>query len=179
MELVNKDYEIRKDGVTLGGNPMDVRGKMLAIGDTAPNFDLVAIDMSQKSLDDYAGKIKILNIVPSLDTSVCDAQVRHFNTEATALDDDIVVLAVSADLPFAQKRWCGAAEIENVETLSSHKDMKFADDYGTHILNLRVNQRAVIVLDKDNKVVYTEYVPEVGQQVNFDAALEAARAIAN
>jgi thioredoxin-dependent peroxiredoxin len=171
------DYEIRKDGVTLGGNPMDVRGKMLQVGDTAPNFELVATDMSRKSLDDYAGKVKILSIVPSLDTSVCDAQVRHFNEEATALEDDIVVLAVSADLPFAQKRWCGAADVEDVEALSSHMDMQFADDYGTHVLPLRVNQRAVIVLDKDNKVVYTEYVPEIAQQVNFDAALEAARSV--
>ena len=169
------EYEIRTGGATLGGNPLDVRGTMLAVGDKAPDFEMVATDMSRKTISDYEGKVKILSIVPSLDTSVCDAQVRQFNEEATALDDDIVVLAISADLPFAQKRWCGTAGVDNVDCLSTHMDMKFSDDYGVHVVGSRINQRAVIVLDKDNTVAYTEYVTEIGQQVNFDAALKVAR----
>lgn len=171
-------YEVRQGAVTLDHKiRFDVRGTELKIGDDAPDFKMIATNFHPKTLADYNGKIKILSIVPSLDTNVCDAQVRHFNEAATSLDDDIVVIAVSADLPFAQIRWCGAAGIENVETLSTHMDMQFSDDYGVHVLQARYNQRAVIVLDKNNKVVYTEYVPEISQQVNFEAALEAARSI--
>lgn len=170
------DYEIREGGATIRGNPLKVRGTMLKAGDKAPDFQLVATDMSTKSLSDYAGKIKILSVVPSLDTSVCDAQTRRFNQEAVELDEDIVVLTVSADLPFAQKRWCAAADVDRVETLSSHKDMQFSDDYGLHVLDWRVNQRAVIVLNANDEVTYAQYVTEIGEEVNFDAALEAARA---
>lgn len=169
------DYEIRKGDVRLGRNPLDVRGSRLSIGEIAPNFDLIATNMSHRTLSDYDGKIKILSILPSLDTSVCDAQTRRFNEEAAGLDDNIVILTISADLPFAQKRWCGAAGVDRVECLSTHMDMKFSDDYGVHVLQSRINQRAVIVLDRENKVVYTEYVSEIGQQVNFDGALRAAR----
>ena len=172
-------YEIRKDAFFLGKMTFDVRGDMLEIGDTAPDFKMVATNFQEKTLDDYVGKIKIISIVPSLDTSVCDAQTRRFNEEATALSDDIVILTVSADLPFAQRRWCGAAGVENVECLSTHKDMRFSDDYGVHVLSQRYNQRAVIVLDKDNTVVYTEYVYDISQTPNFTEAIKAAKQIAS
>ena len=170
-------YEIRKDAITLRGNPMDVRGSILNVGDAAPDFLLVATNLTKKTLADYEGKVKLISVVPSLDTGVCDAQTRHFNEEASALSNDIVVLTVSSDLPFAQKRWCGAAGVERVETLSTHKDMQFSDDYGVHMLEWRANQRSVFVVDKDNKVTYCEYVPEVTSQVDFDAALNAAKSI--
>ncbi len=170
-------YEIRKDAITLRGNPMDVRGSTLNVGDAAPDFLLVATNLTKKTLADYEGKVKLISVVPSLDTGVCDAQTRRFNEEASALSADIVVLTVSSDLPFAQKRWCGAAGVERVETLSTHKDMQFSDDYGVHMLEWRANQRSVFVVDKDNKVTYCEYVPEVTSQVDFDAALNAAKNI--
>lgn len=165
--------EIREDGVTLGGKPQTVRGAMLNVGDQAPDFELIANNFSVKSLADYEGKVKLLSMVPSLDTGLCGAQTRRFNEEASDLGDDVVVLTISADLPFAQKRWFGNAGVDHVETLSTHKDMKFSDDYGVHHLESRTNQRAIFVLDRDNTLRYAEYVPEIGQPVDFDKALEA------
>jgi len=131
--------------------------------------------MSIKTLADYGNKIKILSIVPSLETSVCAAQTRRFNQEAASLGDEVVILTISADLPFTQKRWCGAEGIDRVETLSSHKDMKFSDDYGVHDTAWRINQRSVFVLDRDNIIRHAEYVPVMGNEVNFEAALVTVR----
>jgi len=114
--------------------------------------------------------------VPSLDTGVCDKQTRRFNEEAAALGDNVVILTVSADLPFAQARWCGAAGVDKVQTLSDHYDMNFADAYGVHIKELRLDTRAIFVVDSANKIVYAEYVPEMTDFPDFDAALAAARA---
>jgi thiol peroxidase len=148
---------------------------VLEVHETAPDFELIANNFSVRTLKDYEGKIKILSVVPSLDTPVCSAQTRRFNQEAANLGEDVIVLTISADLPFAQKRWCGAEGIDRVETLSTYKDMKFSDDYGVHDLDWRVNQRAVFVLDKENHIVHAEYVPVLGQEVNFEAALNAVK----
>ena len=164
-----------RPGMMVGGVEHPVRGEMLRVGSKAPDFALVANDMSIKTLADYGNKIKILSIVPSLETSVCAAQTRRFNQEAASLGDEVVILTVSADLPFAQKRWCGAEGIDRVETLSSHKDMKFSDDYGVHDTAWRINQRSVFVLDRDNIIRHAEYVPVMGNEVNFEAALATVR----
>jgi thiol peroxidase len=167
--------ETRKDAITLRGKPMDVRGRMLTVGDVAPDFLLVANNLTKKTPSDYEGKVKLISVVPSLDTGVCDAQTRRFNQEAAALSDDIVVLTVSSDLPFAQRRWCGAAGVDRVETLSTHKDMQFSDDYGVHMLEWRANQRSIFVVDADNTIIYCEYVPEVSSEVDFAKALAATK----
>ena len=170
-------YEIRQGAYTLKGNPRDVRGAELNVGDDAPDFALTANDFSTKTLADYDGKIKLLNVVPSLETGICDAQTRRFNADATGLSDDVVVITVSADLPFTQRRWCGASGIDNVITLSSYMDMKFSDDYGVHDLVARLNQRSVFIVDKDNKIAYAQYNSEFAADVDFDSALAALKEI--
>ncbi len=164
-----------RPGMVVRGVEHPVRGEMLNVGSKAPDFALVANDWSIKTLADYGNKIKILSVVPSLETSVCAAQTRRFNEEAASLGDDVVVLTISADLPFTQKRWCGAEGIDRVETLSSHRDMKFSDDYGVHDTEWRINQRSVFVLDRDNTIRHAEYVPVMGNEVNFEAALAKVR----
>ncbi|GAB4571048.1 MAG: thiol peroxidase [Anaerolineae bacterium] len=164
-----------RPGMIVRGVEHTIRGDMLQVGQKAPDFALVANDMSIKTLADYGDKIKVLSVVPSLETSVCSAQTRRFNEEAAALGENVVILTISADLPFAQKRWCGAEGVDRVETLSTHRDMKFSDDYGVHDIEWRINQRAVFVLDGDNIVQHAEYVPEMGQEVNFEAALAKVR----
>ncbi|MEL6273048.1 MAG: thiol peroxidase [Chloroflexota bacterium] len=166
-----------RPGMMVGPNEHPVQGPMLDVGATAPDFELVANDMSTKKLSDYDGKVKIISAVPSLDTSVCSAQTRRFNEEAADLGDNIVVLTVSADLPFAQKRWCGNEGVDRTETLSDYKTMQFAEDYGLHDLEWRVLQRAAFVLDKDNVVQYVEYIPVIGDEVSFNAIVEKARSL--
>ncbi len=168
----------RFGAVTFKGNPLTVLGTPLAVGDTAPDFTLTATDMSAVGLADSAGKTRLISVVPSLDTGICDAQTRRFNEEAAALGEDVVILTVSADLPFAQARWCGAAGVDQVQTLSDHKDMNFGDAYGTHVKELRVEQRAIFVVDADDKVTYIEYVPEIAQHPDYEAAIEAVRTAA-
>lgn len=167
----------RTNAVTLKGNGMTLLGDALGVGDQAPAFSLVSGDMSAKTLDDYAGKVKILSIVPSLDTSVCDTQTRRFNQEAANLGDGIVILTISVDTPMAQKRWCGAAGVDKVECLSDFKDHRFGIDYGVRIKEIGLLARQMIVLDKDNVVQYVELVPEVAQEPNYYAALDAAKAL--
>ena len=161
--------------VTFLGNPVSFTGKQLQVGDKALDFSLTTTDLSKKSLADFDGKKKVLSVVPSIDTGICSTQTRRFNEELTGLDNT-VVLTVSMDLPFAQKRWCGSAGVDKVETLSDHKDASFGTNYGFLIEELRLLSRGVVVINKDNKVTYVEYVPEVTQAVNFDAALEAIKA---
>ncbi len=169
----------RVGGLTFKGKPMTVVGAQLGPGDKAPDFKLVANDLSEATLADSAGKVRLVGVVPSLDTSICDLQTRRFNQEAAAFGPDVVVLTVSADLPFAQKRWCGAAGVERVQTLSDYLDMNFGDAYGTHIKELRLEQRAVFVVDRAGVVRYAEYVPEVAQHPDYDAALAALREVAS
>ncbi len=161
----------------LGDRPLDVAGEMLQVGDAAPDFRLTANDWSIKSLVSYAGKVKLISIVPSLDTRVCAAQTRRFNEEADALGDAVIVLTVSADLPYAQRRWCAAEGIERLETLSDHKDMNFANAYSLHVTDLRVTQRAVIVVDQHDVVRYVQYVGVMGDEPDYKAALAAAAAL--
>ena len=163
--------------VALGGQKLTVRGNVLQIGDTAPDFTLIANDFSRVTSQDSAGKIRLISVIPSIDTGICDAQTRRFNEEAASLGENVVILAVSVDLPSAQKRWCGAAGVERVQMLSDHKDMNFGDAYGTHVVELRQEQRAVFVVDSDNIVRYVEYVPEIGQHPDYEAALTAVRQI--
>ncbi|MEM6283211.1 MAG: thiol peroxidase [Chloroflexota bacterium] len=166
-----------RPGMMVGPNEHPVQGPMLEVGAAAPDFELTATDLSTKKLSDYDGKVKIISTVPSLDTGVCSAQTRRFNEEAADLGENIVVLTVSSDLPFAQKRWCGNEGVDRTETLSDHKTMQFAEDYGLHDLEWRVLQRAAFVLDKDNVVQYVEYIPVIGDEVSFDAIVEKARSL--
>jgi len=161
--------------VTFKGLPLTLVGKQLKAGDTAPDAELTANDFSPVKLSSYAGKTRLVNVVYSLETSLCDAQTHKFNEEATKLGD-VVVLTVSADLPFTQKRWCGASGLENVITLSDHKAMAFAGAYGVHIQERRLTSRAVFVVDKQNIVRYIEYLPEIASHPNYDAALQALKA---
>lgn len=164
-----------RPGMYVGQDELEVRGEMLQVGDTAPDFSLTGNNWSPKTLADFAGKVKILSVVPSLDTRVCAAQTRRFNEEATALGSDVIVLGISADLPYAQRRWCAAEGIDQVVTLSDHKTMEFSESYGVHVTPLRICQRALFVLDKNNVIRYAEYVPVIGNEVSFDAALATAK----
>lgn len=166
-----------RKGMMVGENEHPIQNEMLAVGSAAPDFNLVANDLSSRSLADYAGKVKVISVIPSIDTGVCAAQTRRFNEEAAGLNDT-VVLTVSADMPFALGRFCGAEGIENTETLTTQRDMQFADDYGVHDTEWRICQRAVFVLDRDNVLRHAEYVPVIGDEVDYDAALAAARLLA-
>jgi thiol peroxidase len=160
--------------ITLGGNPIHTVGELPAVGSTAPGFTLVRADLTEATLESYAGKKKVLNIFPSLDTGVCAASVRTFNQKAGGREG-AVVLNISADLPFAHKRFCVAEGLEGVETLSVFRST-FADDYGLEIADGKMAglcSRSVIVLDENDVVVYTEQVPEIGQEPNYEAALAA------
>ncbi|WP_126939135.1 thiol peroxidase [Veillonella sp. VA142] len=169
--------EKRTGVVTFAGNPIALLGKEVKVGDKAPAFTLLDNGLGEKTLADYAGKVKVISVVPSLDTGVCDAQTRWFNQNVSKLGDNVVVLTVSVDLPFAQKRWCGAAGIDQVETLSDHRDLSFGENYGFVLEGLRLLSRGIVVIDKDDVVRYVEYVPEVTSAVNFDAAEAATKAL--
>ena len=167
--------EKRTGVVTFAGNPIALLGKEVKVGDKAPAFTLLDNGLAEKTLADYAGKVKVISVVPSLDTGVCDAQTRWFNQNVSKLGENVVVLTVSVDLPFAQKRWCGAAGIDQVETLSDHRDLSFGENYGFVLEGLRLLSRGIVVIDKDDVVRYVEYVPEVTSAVNFDAAEAATK----
>lgn len=159
----------------LQGNPVQLSGDLPAVGSTAPDFSLTAGDLSNVSLATYAGKKKLLNIVPSLDTGVCAASTKKFN-ETMAGRDDAVALVISADLPFASGRFCSAEGITNVINLSMMRSRNFAKDYGVLIVDgplAGITARAVVVLDADNRVVYTQLVPEITQEPDYAAAMAA------
>ncbi len=161
--------------ITLGGNAINTTGNLPTVGNKAPNFTLVKNDLSIVSLSDYAGTNLILNIFPSIDTGTCAASVRQFNEKASALNNT-KVLCISRDLPFAQKRFCGAEGLENVENLSDFKDGSFGADYGLTIADsvlAGLHSRAVIVLDENGVVKYTEQVPEIADEPNYEAALSS------
>jgi len=161
--------------VTLGGNAIPVNGVFPKAGETAKPFSLVAKDLSDATLATYAGKKKVLNIFPSIDTGVCAASVRRFN-EAAAKLDNTVVLCISADLPFAQARFCGAEGLDNVVTLSTMRGREFLANYGVEIAGgplAGVSARAVVVLDANDKVIHAELVPEIKQEPDYEAALKA------
>ena len=159
--------------ITLKGNPIHTNGELPAVGAAAPTFNLTAVDLSDKGLEDFAGKKKLLNIVPSLDTPVCAVSTEKFN-EAAKANDDLVVLVISADLPFAMSRFCGEKGIENVVNLSLMRGKNFAKDYGVLIEDgpmAGITARAVVVIDENDRVVYTELVPEIAQEPDYETAL--------
>lgn len=163
--------------VTLGGNPIEVAGKFPQPGDAAPSFSLVGVDLADVTLDTYAGKRKVLNIVPSLDTPTCATSTRKFNAEAGALANT-VVLVVAADLPFAMKRFCETEGLANVVSLSTMRGREFMRNYGVEITSgplAGVTARAVVVLDEHNKVIHSELVPEIKNEPNYAAALAALK----
>jgi len=164
----------RPGAITLRGNPFTLIGPELKPGDSAPDFSLVDNALKPVTLKDTAGHVRIVSVVPSLDTPVCDAQTKRFNEEAARMSD-VDILTVSMDLPFAQKRWCGAFGVDKVKMLSDHKDASFGTNYGTLIKELRIECRAIFVLDRENQIRHAEYVKEVADYPNYEAALSAAR----
>ena len=166
-----------RPGMTIGSKEFQVVGDMLTIGSQAPDFKLTANNWTSKTLSDYTGKVKILSIVPSLDTRVCSAQTHRFNQEASSLDQNIVILTISADLPYAQRRWCGAEGVDRVETLSDHMDMNFSTAYGVHVSDMRICQRAAFVVDKNNIIQYAEYIPKIGDEISFADVLSKAKSL--
>lgn len=164
--------------ITLGGNPTNTNGELPTVGTTAPNFTLTSsADMSEVSLQNYAGKNVVMNIFPSVDTGVCAASVRKFNAEASKLDNT-VVLCISKDLPFAMKRFCGAEGLNNVVTLSDYKNKGFSKAYGVEIVDgafEALDARAVVVVDAHGKVKHTELVSEIGQEPNYEAAIQSLK----
>jgi len=161
--------------ITFKQNPITLIGKEVKVGDTAPNFTVLANDLSPVTLNDSKGKVRLISVVPSLDTGTCDAQTRKFNESAAEIGDDVVILTISNDLPFAQKRWCAAAGIENVQTLSDHRDLSFGEAYGVAIKELRLLARAVFVVDANDKVTYVEYVSEATEHPDYEQAIAAVK----
>lgn len=162
--------------ITFQGNPVTLLGNEVKVGDQAQNFTVLSNDLKEVTLDDFKGKVKLISVVPSLDTGVCSEQTRKFNEEADKLDN-VHVLTISMDLPFAQKRWCAAEGIDKVETFSDHREADFGEKYGVLIKELRLLARSIFVVDANDKVVYVEYVKEVSTHPDYDAALEAVKAI--
>jgi thiol peroxidase len=161
--------------ITFKGNPVTLVGPELKVGDAAPDFSVVDNSLAAVNLATYRGKIKIITAVPSLDTPVCDTETRHFNQEAAGLPEDVVVLTISVDLPFAQKRWCGAAGIHRVVTLSDYRDRSFGLTYGVLIDELKLLSRSIFVLDRNDTVRYIQHVPEITKEPDYGAVLAAAR----
>ncbi len=161
---------------TFLGKPVTLAGQAVAVGSTAPDFTLTTTDLTKKSLSDFADKVKVISIIPSIDTGICSTQTRTFNQTLSDLDDTVVI-TVSRDLPFAQARWCGAQGLENAVMLSDYVDSSFGKAYGVLMEEWQLLARAVLVLDKENKVVYTEYLDNVNSEPNYDKAIEAVKAL--
>lgn len=167
--------EERSGLVTMKGNPVTLLGPELRIGDKAPDFEVVDNNMAPVTLSDYRGKICIIASVPSLDTPVCDMETRRFNQEAGELGPKVKVLTISMDLPFAQKRWCGAAGIDQVTTLSDHRKASFGTAYGVLIKELRLLARAVFVTDESGVIRYVQMVKEIATEPDYEAVMDAVK----
>jgi len=165
----------RSDAITFQGNPLTLLGDERKVGDAAPDAALVANDLSPVQLASYKGKVCVISVVPSLDTPVCDMQTRRFNEAAANLGDNVVVLTMSMDLPFAQSRWCGAAGVDKLTTLSDHRDAAFGEGFGVLIKELRLLARAVFVVDKEGLIQYIQLVKEVTEEPDYNAVLEAVK----
>jgi thiol peroxidase len=163
--------------VTMKGKPITLLGETIEVGQKAPDFEVVANDLSVVKFSSFAGRVCVISSVPSLDTSVCDIETRRFNEEAGKLGGDVTVLTISMDLPFAQKRWCGAAGVKNVQTLSDHRDASFGKAYGVLIKDLRLLARAVFIVDKKGIVRYVQIVPEIATEPDYDAVLKAVKGL--
>ncbi|SFC57696.1 thiol peroxidase (atypical 2-Cys peroxiredoxin) [Bacillus sp. OV322] len=161
--------------VTFINNPVTLIGNEVKAGDKAPDFTVLANDLSEVKLSDSKGSVRIISVVPSVDTGVCDAQTRRFNEEASKVDG-VKVLTISVDLPFAQKRWCAASGLENVQVLSDHRDLSFGEAYGVVMKELRLLARAVFVVDSNDTVTYAEYVSEGTNHPDYESAVAAAKA---
>ena len=167
----------RSAAVTMHGNPLTLVGKELSIGDPAPDLELLGNDLKPVKLSSFQGKVCVITSVPSLDTPTCDMETRRFNEAAGKLGDDVVILTVSMDLPFAQKRWCGAAGVESVITLSDHRDAAFGSAFGVLIKELRLLGRSIFVLDRNGTIQYIQNVKELSEEPDYDAVIEATRKI--
>lgn len=169
--MSNRTVTLRDQTFTLLGTPV-------AVGDKAQDVTLTdGMTTTFRLLGDTAGKVRLISVIPSIDTGICDLQTRRMNEEAAKLGENVVVLTVSADLPMAQKRWCGAAGVDRVKMLSDHTDMAFGDAYGTWVQELRLDQRAMLIVDSKDVVRYVEYVPAIPQHPDYDAALAALKAV--
>ncbi|MCA1988413.1 MAG: thiol peroxidase [Desulfarculus sp.] len=166
----------RKGLVTIHGNPLTLVGQEVKVGDQAPDFAVLDNDLNPKSLKDYAGKVLIISAVPSLDTPICDLETRRFNSEAGSLGPEVQILTISMDLPFAQKRWCGAAGVDKLQTLSDHREASFGLAYGVLLKELRLLARAVFVVNRAGQVTYLQLVPEVTNEPDYEAVLQAVKA---
>ena len=163
--------------VTFQGQPLTLVGREVRVGDPAPDFQVVNLDLRPVSLQSFSGKIKVISSVPSLDTSVCSTETQKFNQIAGQLGDDTVILTVSMDLPFAQKRWCGAHGVDRVVVLSDYKDRSFGYNYGVYIKELGLLTRAIFVVDPQDVVRYIQLVPEITEEPDYDAVLQAIRSL--
>ncbi len=174
MEVIQLE---RKGIVTMHGNPVTLIGPELKVGDKAPDFVVLDQDMREVKKSDFANKIKVISVTPSLDTPVCDMQAHKFEDEATSLPDDVVVLNISMDLPFAIKRFCTSGNIKKVIALSDHRDASFGSNWGVLIKELRLLTRAVFIVDKDDSIRYVQIVPEATHQPDYDAALNVLKSL--
>ena len=165
----------RQNAITFKGDPLTLVGHEVQVGQPAPAFTATANDLSEYQLSEDKGKVIILASVPSLDTGVCDKETRRFNELAASLSDDVEIVTISMDLPFAQARWCGAADIDKVKTVSDYKGPDFGPKYGLLIKELHLLARAVLVIDKQGVVQYYQLVPEVAQEPDYDAVIEAVK----
>ncbi len=163
--------------VTIHGNPLTLVGNEVKVGDKAPQFEVIDNDLKPVKLSSFSGKTLIVCSVPSLDTPVCDIETRKFNEKAGEMADKVKVLTISMDLPFAQKRWCGAAGIKNVQTLSDHKEASFGKAYGILLEELRLLARAIFVIDKEGTVRYKQLVSEISNEPDYESVLKAVKEI--
>ena len=177
MDSIREENMVKEGLIKMQGKPLTLVGESLKVGDIAPEFHLVDVDLNEKTLKDFAGKIKIISVTPSLDTPTCDAQVKRFNEEAVSLGENIVVINVSLDLPFALSRFCSVNNIKNVSTLSDYKGATFGLTYGTLIKELHLLTRAIFILDKKNKIQYIEIVPEVSSPPDYEQCLQELKNI--
>lgn len=170
---------MEREGVaTIKGNPLTLIGEEVKTGQKAPAFEVVNSDLKEITLGEFKNKIKLICSVPSLDTPICDLEIKRFNDEAAQVDKDIVIIFISMDLPFAQKRFCQAYDIKKVKTFSDHREGDFGLKYGVLIKELRLLSRAVFIIDKDDEIKYVEYVKEVASHPDYESALKGLKAIA-
>ena len=169
--------EERSAAVTMHGNPLTLLGAELNVGDSIPDSDVLDNDLNAVKLSSFQGKICVISTVPSLDTPTCDMETRRFNETAGQLGDDVVILTVSTDLPFAQKRWCGAAGVDKVVTLSDHRDAAFGTAFGVLIKELRLLGRSIFVVDRNGVIQYIQHVKELSEEPDYDAVIEAVKKI--
>lgn len=164
--------------VNFKGNAVQTNGELPQVGQPAPDFTLVATDMSPVSLADTAGKVRIISVVPSVDTAVCSLETKRFNTELDTLPDNVVGYTVSVDTPFAQKRWCAAEGVEKMQLLSDFKGQKFLQDWGMYLSDIGIAARGVFIVDGDGKVAYSQLVPEVTTEPDYAEVISKAKELA-